>query len=126
MAGSTDHAATGDHRGVGAETRPPTRPFLVRLLRAALHVFGVIGLILLAGMTLQAYAEQKERERFPPRGQLVDIGGGQLIHLHQWGEGYPGPTVVLNGSASMPSSLWGWVGPALADRGHRVVAYDRP
>lgn len=93
---------------------------------AAIRVFAVITLILLAGMTLQACVERSERERFPPPGQLVDIGGGQLIHVRQWGEANPGPTVVLDAAAATPSSIWAWVGPGLANMGHRVIAYDRP
>lgn len=112
---------------MGAQPTRPKRPGpLRRLLIAAARVFGVIGLILLSGMTLQACVERAERERFPPPGQLVDIGGGQLIHVRQWGEANPGPVLLLDGSAAMPSSIWGWVGPGLADLGHHVVAYDRP
>jgi pimeloyl-ACP methyl ester carboxylesterase len=98
----------------------------VRLLRALLHVLAVILLIVLSGATFQACVEQSERTRFPPPGQLVDIGGGRFIHLRQWGETNPGTTVVLDISASMVSSVWAWVGQGLAERGYRVVAYDRP
>lgn len=74
---------------------------------------------------MQANAEQAERREFPPPGQLVDIGGGELIHLRQWGISNPGPTIVLDVSAATPSSLWAWVGRALGEN-HRVVAFDRP
>ena len=115
-----------DHRQMGEPRNPSVRPWHRRLLIAAVRVFGVIGLVFLSGMTLQACVERSEREKFPPPGQLVDIGGGQLIHLRQWGEANPGPVLLLDGSAAMPSSIWSWVGPGLADLGHRVVAYDRP
>ena len=106
--------------------RRANRPWHTRLLIAAVRVFGVIALVALAGMTLQACVERAERDRFPPPGQLVDVSSGQLIHLRQWGEPNIGPTLLLDGSAAMPSSIWGWVGPGLADLGHRVVAVDRP
>ncbi len=84
-----------------------------------------MALITLSGITVQARAEQAERELFPAPGQLVDIGGGQLIHVRQWGVANPGPTVVLDISAATPSSLWAWLGRALGEN-HRVVAFDRP
>ena len=77
-------------------------------------------------MTAQACAERSERDRFPAPGALVDVGGGQFIHLRQWGEANPGPTVTLDISAATPSSVWSWVGQGLAERGYRVVAFDRP
>lgn len=61
-----------------------------------------------------------------PPGELVDIGGGELIHMQRWGKDNPGPVVILDVSAAMPLSEWDWVGPGLADRGFNVVAYDRP
>jgi pimeloyl-ACP methyl ester carboxylesterase len=77
-------------------------------------------------MTVEARAEQVERQSYAAPGQLVDIGGGQLIHIRSWGQAVPGrPTIVLDVSAAMPSSEWAWIGPRLAERG-LVVAYDRP
>lgn len=122
----TGHSAVQHHRLVEMPSPRPRRPFHRRLLRAWLNVMGVIVLVLLLGMTLQACVERAERERFPPPGRLVDIGSGQFIHLRQWGEANAGTTVLLDISASMVSSAWAWVGQGLAERGYRVVAYDRP
>jgi hypothetical protein len=58
---------------------------LRRLLRAARNVFLAIALVLLSGALAQAIVEQHQRARYPPPGQLVDIGGGQYIHLRSWG-----------------------------------------
>jgi pimeloyl-ACP methyl ester carboxylesterase len=81
-------------------------------------------------ITIQAHAEQQERALYPPPGELVDIGGGQLIHLRTWEPPVAptanAPTIVLDVSASMPLTEWAWIAPALAAKGHRVVAYDRP
>ena len=96
-----------------------------RMLRAAARILAVLGLLVLSGITVQARAEQSERESFPPPGQLVDVGGGQLIHLRTWGEANDGPTIVLDISGATPSSLWTWMGRALGEH-HRVVAFDRP
>ncbi len=96
-----------------------------RLARAATRILAVIGLIALSGITVQANAENNERQLYPPPGQLVDIGGGEEIHLRSWGSATDGPTIVLDVSAATPSSLWAWVGLALGEH-HRVVAFDRP
>ena len=95
------------------------------MLRAAIQISAVVGLLVLSGITVQARAEQSEREAHLPPGQLVAIGGGQLIHVRTWGDSNPGTTIVLDISAATPSSLWAWVGRALGEH-HRVVAFDRP
>jgi pimeloyl-ACP methyl ester carboxylesterase len=95
-------------------------------VRALAHVLAVLAIVFMSGVTVQAYAERDERQRFPPPGQLVDAGAGQLIHVRQWGESNPGPVIVLDVSAGMPSTIWAWVGPGIAQLGHRVLAFDRP
>jgi pimeloyl-ACP methyl ester carboxylesterase len=99
-------------------------------VRAAVKilVLPVSALFLLtsAAMAGQAWGENEERARFPAPGPVVDIGGGQLMHVREWGERVEGrPTLILLAGAAIPSSAWGWIGPALADD-HRVVAVDRP
>lgn len=90
-----------------------------------LNVCLVIALAGAFGMTLQAFVEREQRARFPAPGELVDIGGGQIIHLRTWGIGEPGPTILLDAAATMTSSLWTRIGPRLGER-HPVVAFDRP
>ena len=77
------------------------------------------------GQAVQAVAEVGLRERSPVPGQLVDIGGGQTIHLRTWGVANDKPTVLLFVSAATPSSAWAWVAESLA-ADYRVVAFDRP
>lgn len=91
-----------------------------------MHV-GIAGAVVaISAVTFQAATEQRERAMYPPPGRLVDIGNGDRIHLRTWGTPMTGsPTIVLDGSAGMPSSEWAWVGQALGERGF-VVAYDRP
>lgn len=105
------------------------RSFPIRLLLAARNILLVgglvIGAVLLTGATWQAWAEQESRQRYPPPGRLVDIGDGRLIHLRTWGADKPGPTFILDISASLPSSAWAWIAQDLA-QANRVVAYDRP
>ena len=59
--------------------------------------------------------------RYPPPGQLIDVGGFRL-HLHCLGEGRP--TVVLDAALGGSSVSWSWVQPEIA-RTTRVCAYDR-
>ncbi len=59
--------------------------------------------------------------RYPPPGQLVDIGGHRL-HLHCVGQG--SPTVVLDAGLGAFSLDWGAVQPQIATS-TRVCAYDR-
>jgi pimeloyl-ACP methyl ester carboxylesterase len=99
-----------------------------KLLRAAVRVLAVLALLLLSVITVQARSEQAERATYKPQGQLVDIGGGQLIHVRTWGaRQHPSdPAIVLDVSAAMPLAEWAWVAQGLAQDGHFVVAYDRP
>lgn len=101
------------------------RQRLKRLAWAAIHVFGVLGVLLLAGVVVQVVVEADQRNRFAPPGQLVDIGNGQAIHLRIWGAESQGPTLILVASAGMFSSEWAWLGQDLGDD-YRVVAADRP
>ena len=90
------------------------------------HVVLIIFIVALSGITYAARAEQDQRARFAPPGQLVDIGAGEKIHMRTWGVRHPEePAIVLDSSAGMPSYEWTWVGPLLGAR-HFVVAYDRP
>ena len=60
------------------------------------------GLVLLAlilalaamGMIFQVTAREIDERRYPPPGDLVDVGGHRL-HLHSMGDADRGPTIVL-------------------------------
>lgn len=98
---------------------------LQRLARAAIHVLGAISIVLLAGMLLQAIVESQQRQRFPPPGEMIDIGDGRVIHLRTWGADNDGPTLIFESSASMFSSQWAWLARDL-ETDYRIVAADRP
>lgn len=76
-------------------------------------------------VSVQAAAEHSSREQFPAPGQLVDVGGGQLIHIRTWGNQSSQPTILLDVSCCQPSSIWAWVARNLSAH-YQVVAYDRP
>jgi pimeloyl-ACP methyl ester carboxylesterase len=58
----------------------------------------------------------------PARGELIDIGDGRELNVHDEGEGRP--IVLIHGWASN-SADWDDVPALLAKRGHRVISYDR-
>jgi len=90
-------------------------------------VIGVVlaGVVTAAGIgaSWQAVASRRDRRRFPPPGELVDVGGHRL-HLIVAGVPTDAPTVVLEAGMASMSANWAWVQHELAERG-RVVSYDR-
>lgn len=98
--------------------RSTARSRIARLL--LFLAIGTFGLACAAAL-YQAIATDRDQSRYPPPGQLVDVGGHRL-HIHCVGQG--GPTVVLEAAADMMSADWGWIQPAVA-KSTRVCAYDR-
>ena len=87
-------------------------------------VLGLLALIILlaaTGATYEAIMSAGDTKRYPPPGQLVDVGGHRL-HLHCVGQG--SPTVVLDAGLGAFSLDWGAVQPQIATS-TRVCAYDR-
>jgi pimeloyl-ACP methyl ester carboxylesterase len=95
------------------------------LARAALHIAAIGLLAVLFAMTVQARGEQTSQAANPAPGVLVDIGGGERLHLRIWGEPNDRPTIILDVSAAQPSSIWAWIARDLSTD-YQVVAYDRP
>lgn len=89
-----------------------------------LQIILIIGIATAAaGFVYQTVAVQRDKRRFPPPGQLVDIGGRRL-HLNILGENNASPTVILEAGMVSFSSNWAWVQPEVA-KVARVVAVDR-
>jgi pimeloyl-ACP methyl ester carboxylesterase len=90
-------------------------------------VFGlliIVGVLLIAGVVYQAVGTALDARRFPPPGQLVDVGGYQM-HIYCIGDrGEGSPTVILETLSAGTTPLWGWVQPEVA-QATRVCAYDR-
>jgi pimeloyl-ACP methyl ester carboxylesterase len=87
-------------------------------------VLGLITLIVILGLlgaTYQAAAGKADEKRYPPPGQLVDVGGYRM-HIHCMGEG--SPTVILEAVNMGTVSNWAWIQPEIA-RTTRACAYDR-
>lgn len=84
----------------------------------------VVLLLVGAGATYQATATAIDQRRFPPPGQLVDVGGFQL-HLHCLGEAEAGsPTVIFDAGAGRWSIDWRLIQPAISQT-TRACVYDR-
>jgi pimeloyl-ACP methyl ester carboxylesterase len=82
----------------------------------------VVGGLIAAGALTEAVCEVVDRGRFPPPGQMVDVGGRRL-HLLCKGSG-AGPTVVIEQGAGSPSILWWPIQDRVAAFA-RVCTYDR-
>jgi pimeloyl-ACP methyl ester carboxylesterase len=89
-----------------------------RTLAALVGLLVVLGLV---GASYEAIAAAGDARRYPPPGQLVDVGGYRL-HIQCVGAG--SPTVVLDAGLSGSSLDWSLVQPELG-RTTRVCAYDR-
>jgi pimeloyl-ACP methyl ester carboxylesterase len=85
-------------------------------------VVGIAVLVLsITGIITQLVSLRRDMRRFPPPGQLVDVGGFRL-HAVCCGSGTP--TAVLESAIAASSLSWARVQPAVA-RFTRVCAYDR-
>jgi len=97
-----------------------------RLWRWTKRVFiglaGLVVFVLLAGVVYQFVATKIDEYRYPPPGEMVDVGGYSL-HLYCTGEG-GAPTVVMDSGAGGSVLDWQLVQPEVAQFA-RVCTYDR-
>src|SRR6185312_16373565 len=82
----------------------------------------IIGLPLL-GLLYQNITNMLEARRYPPPGELIDVGGHRL-HIYSVGQQGQGPTVVLEAGLSCSHLDWCKVQPEVA-KFARVCSYDR-
>jgi hypothetical protein len=106
-------------------TTVPTRSrkrIFFRWLRFLLTGFlGLLIALVCAGALYEAIETHRDRLRFHPPGQLVDIGGYRL-HLYCTGEG--SPAVILEAGGGNPWLSWYKVQPQAAQF-TQVCSYDR-
>jgi pimeloyl-ACP methyl ester carboxylesterase len=80
--------------------------------------------LLLLGFIYETVASRFDETRYPPPGELLDIGGYQL-HLHCTGERGPDqPLVVIEAGSGSSSIDWVLVQPEIA-KFARICTYDR-
>jgi len=89
--------------------------------RLGKFLFSALGLLILAGIAYETVAGLMATHRYPPPGDLYDIGGYRL-HLNCIGEGEP--TILLEAGLGRDSLDWSWVQPGLAEHS-RTCSYDR-
>jgi pimeloyl-ACP methyl ester carboxylesterase len=78
-------------------------------------------LLFALGALYESLARRNDLQKYPPPGQLIDVGGFRL-HLHCRGEG--SPTVLLDAGLGDSSVVWTAVQEQLA-QSYRVCSYDR-
>jgi len=90
-----------------------------------MRIAGVIIVVVIllggSGLAYQSASEAKDKQQYPPPGQLFDVGGYRL-HLYCTGQG--SPTVVLESGLAGPALQWALVQQEL-EKVTRVCSYDR-
>jgi len=81
----------------------------------------LVVLVVLVGIAYQAIGSARDNRRFPPPGQMVDVGG-YCLHIHSMGEG--SPTVVFESALGGSSLSWALVRSDVAEF-TRACTYDR-
>jgi pimeloyl-ACP methyl ester carboxylesterase len=89
--------------------------------RAAIGLAAFLVIVLAAGAIYQAAASASDLKRYPPPGELYDVGGYRL-HLYCTGEG--SPTVILEAGSASSALSWHLVQKGVAGF-TRVCSYDR-
>lgn len=97
-------------------------PVLITLLALPL---ALAGLVLAAGAVASVVIAQRVGATFPPAGPFVEVEGGRLATI-QAGPVEGAPVVLLHGASGNASDPMEGVGRLLAERGFRVIAFDRP
>jgi pimeloyl-ACP methyl ester carboxylesterase len=84
----------------------------------------IVGIAILAGLAFERFSEAQDASRFPPPGRLVDVGGGQRLHLLCSGP-TGGPTVIMVAGGGTPAVASYRLQMEIARTAH-VCSYDRP
>jgi pimeloyl-ACP methyl ester carboxylesterase len=98
-----------------------TKRLLNGLKRFAVGLAVFVFVLSATGIIYQTAATEADRKKFPPPGNLIDVGSFKM-HIYCMGEG--NPTVILDALSGGFSSFWAWIQPEVAKQ-VRVCAYDR-
>lgn len=91
------------------------------LKRVGLALVTLILVIGAAIFVIGASAKTALKAKYPPIGQMVDVGG---YRLHLYCQGTGSPTVVMDGGAGHTGLYWSLVQPEIA-KSVRTCVYDR-
>lgn len=98
---------------------------MVRTWRSwALALSGLVAVTALAGLVFQTVSEARDAARVPRPGRIVDVGGGQGLHVRCIGAA-PGPTVVMVAGGGTPAVASYRLQDEIGRFAH-VCGYDRP
>lgn len=90
--------------------------------RGLIGLLALLVIMLIVGAIYQSAASANDLKKFPPPGELYDMGDYHL-HLYCIGEG--SPTVILEAGGGNPALAWYFVQEKAAGF-TRVCSYDRP
>ena len=110
-----------DSVGSGHPARREPANALQWTLRLGTATFGLLVVLLLAGVAYQSVAGRLSLSEYPLPGRLIDVGGHRL-HLHCTGSG--SPTVVLEAGVGNGMLAWSKVQSEVS-HWMRVCSYDR-
>lgn len=103
------------------KTQTHTIRILDFLTRAFVRMSIFIVVLAIAGVIYQTAATESDQRKYPPPGELVNVGGYKM-HIYCMGEGSP---IAILDSANMGTvSNWVWIQSEVA-KTTRVCAYDR-
>jgi pimeloyl-ACP methyl ester carboxylesterase len=97
--------------------------FLWHLVRWLVRLVAFAGVVGFCGIAYDVVSSKLDARKFPPPGQLVDVGGRNM-HLYCTGESKGTPTVILEATGVGSVLQYAKVQPELAAR-TRVCSYDR-
>jgi pimeloyl-ACP methyl ester carboxylesterase len=104
-----------------SQALPNRRGFRWWAGRIVLSALVLLLVLVVTTLLLGAKAKADLIAKFPPTGQMVDVGGYRL-HINCQGNG--SPTVVMEAGLTEPSLMWALVQPQVSTS-TRVCVYDR-
>ncbi len=120
---TTSAKADSAHSSVAEipQSLPIKRGFGSRAKRIVLSILALLLVLIVTTLLLGAKAKADLIAKYPPIGQMVDVGGYRL-HIDCQGTG--SPTVIMEAGLGEPSLNWALVQPQVSTT-TRVCVYDR-
>jgi pimeloyl-ACP methyl ester carboxylesterase len=112
---------TNNQKNVQVKSAGKSRGWLGCLGRGAIGLVIFLVVVMVAGVIYQAVASATDLKKYPPLGELYDVGNYRL-HLYCIGEG--SPTVILEAGSGFPALTWYLVQKEVGGFTH-VCSYDR-
>lgn len=103
------------------QSLPNKRGFGWRVIRIVQSILALLLVLIVTTLLLGAKAKSDLIAKYPPLGQMVDVGGYRL-HINCQGTG--SPTVIMEAGLGEPSLAWALVQPQVSTT-TRVCVYDR-